>query len=185
MCDPVSMFAVGAAISGVSAIQSSQAASAQAQANANIAEYNAKVADNNVILANRAGTDAIQRGANDAAVIQDNIRRVNATARALQGSSGLLVDSGSNRDILDNNVVNGTADALTVLNNAQREAYGYKVQALNASSEAVGQRYQAQNDLILGKYASSNALLKGGGEILSGFGNASAAAAKSGSWWKF
>lgn len=155
MCEPTTIIAaVGLAVSSFGQYQQGRAAAAAAKVDGEnqrkIAEYNAQVGENNAVVADRnadlaeqQATDSIRRGANEAGDIRDRIRRINATGRAVQGSTGLLTDEGNASDKLDSNFVFGELDALQTVNNAEREAYGFKVDAFNFDVEANNLRNQA------------------------------------------
>ena len=174
-----SFAAASFAISAVSAISQYRSAKSQAQSidytaqsNRSAAEYNAQVQENNAIVQDRAAQDARARGAESAATKREIARKANATGRARSASSGLLVDEGNYGDIQDQNVVTGELDALTTMNNAEREAYGYNVNASNARTQAKNIRYQADLGLNNASYQSSvvqqNGLLTAGTTVLSG-----------------
>lgn len=126
MCDPLTIAATAfTAYTKVSESRAQAAAVKQNAANQQaINEYNAKLNDN-------AAQDARQRGANDAAQIRENARRASASLRAQAGSTGFLADSGTNLDLQVQNAGVGAFDSLQTINNAEREAYGYKSQASN------------------------------------------------------
>lgn len=162
MCPPV--LAVAAiALTAVSAVSTANAQKAAAQAQsqqiiytaqneAAVADYNAQatenvttfnedVAEQNALIYEQAASDAIQRGADDAAAEREFSRRSNSRGRATAGSSGFQVDTGTNIDLLVQNRAIGEMNALTVMNNAEREAYGYKLDATAERNRAKGIRY--------------------------------------------
>lgn len=126
MCDPLTIAAVGfSAFSSISQANA-QAASVKAQADATqkVNEYNAKTND---MLA----LDSQNRGAGDAARIRQNAKAANASLRTVVGSTGFLADSGTSLDLQTQNAGVGAFDSLQTINNAEREAYGYKSTATN------------------------------------------------------
>lgn len=124
MCDPLTIAAT--AFTAYSTISQSNAQAAAVKQNAAnqqaVNEYNAKQYD-------MAAQDAQQRGANDAAKIRENAKRASATLRAQAGSTGILADTGSYLDLQTQNAGIGAFDSLQTINNAEREAYGFKNQA--------------------------------------------------------
>lgn len=161
MCEPTLILsAVGTAFSAFSQIQqaNSQAAAIQAQARdqQTIANYNADISDQNAQLSAQAATDAVRRGANDAGDLRDKVRRINATGRATQGSSGLLVDQGNFADVIDQNVAFGELNALTIQNNADREAFGFEVQEVGFKQEAAVTRAGGQAVFNAAQASASN-----------------------------
>lgn len=126
----------GTALSAISQYQ-------QAKYQQKLAERNAKIAEQN---ANRTLQDsqvAEQRqDAKNAALLGSQI--------ASQGASGINLESGSALDIRDSSARLGRLDTLTTRNNAERQAYNYRVQASD---------FQAQGELA--GMSASNALLSG------------------------
>lgn len=155
MCSPtLAITAVGTVFSAYNQMQQAnaqaEAMAVQAENQKRIADYNAQVQENaaivsdrNAELADNRAVDAVRRGANEAAEIRERVQRMNATGRAMQGSSGLLVDEGNFADILDQNLVFGEVDALQTVNNAEREAYGFRMDAHNFSVQGTDLRNQA------------------------------------------
>lgn len=164
MCDPVSIAVAAVATTVVSTVATANAqkAAANAQANQvqyqaqneaavnewnaqateNITDFNESIAEENAKMFESAAVDAIQRGSADAAFERDFAKRGIATARAVQGAGGTVVDTGTNLDIVALNKQIGEMNALTVMNNAEREAYGYEVEATRERNRAKGIRYQ-------------------------------------------
>lgn len=173
MCDPTTIAVLAVVSAGAQAYQgfaSAQGIEAESNANAAIARSNAE-------YSRVAAQDANQRGANDAAAIRQNVRSANAQLNAEAGGAGLVSNTGSLLDFFGQNRQMGELDALTSVNNAEREAYGYKVQAAQGDANAA-------NTLSLGRYNASSARIGGitsaAGTLLTGFGNASTAASNQG-----
>lgn len=169
MCEATLVLtAVGTAFSAYSQMQQASyqadVARVQGENQRRIAEYNAQVAENNAAVVERnadrkeeQALDAIRRGADEAAQIRERVRKINATGRAIQGSSGLLVDEGNFSDVLDQNTVFGEVDALQTVNNAEREAYGFRMEGYNLDIQANDIRNQAQITRTGGQIAVNNA----------------------------
>lgn len=192
MCDPISVAAT--AFSAYSSIQQGKAQAsvmrAEAENNNRVAEYNAKVQDQNADLQREGGRDALSRGANEAANIKQNFKSANATARAKAASTGLLVDQGSYGDLFDEGAAVGELNALTALNNAEREAYGFKLKANDYTAEARNLRLGGQvgiNNAEYGaKVAKSNAFGDAAGTLVTGAAKGYSAYKKDGSLpWKW
>jgi len=164
---PVAMAVVGG-------IQQGNAQDAAAQSAARDARTNAT-------YANDAANDALARGRYDADLQRIRTGQNIGTQRAAMAANGGLVDQGSNATLQEDTAALGELDALTIQNNAAREAYGYKVQAAQGFSNA--------NQLVLqGQTAKQNSLLGGvikgagsffGGGGMSMFGGASTGAGTS------
>ena len=159
MCDPTGGFltAAAAAVSAFGQISQASAASSTAKANANIARTNATIKE-------QAATDAIQRGADSGAIARQKAKQATASYRAAKGSSGTLVDTGTNLDIQEQNAGTGELNALLIQNNAEREAYGYKV-------GAVTDRMQGDSFSRQAKSAWTNGLISAGGTLVTGAAN--------------
>lgn len=157
MCDPMSLTIAAVGVQAVGQLSQAAAASSAAKSNAQIARVNAGIKE-------KAATDAVQRGADNSAEARQKSREATASFRAKAGSSGFLVDTGSNLDIQEQNAGVGEQNALIIGNNAEREAYGYKVGALNDNMQADAFGRQA-------KSAMTNGLLSAGGTLVTGASN--------------
>lgn len=174
MCDPIS--AVAVAFTAFTSIQQGRAQAAaakqEAENNAKIAEYNAKVNEQNADLQRESARDALSRGAFDAATAKQNFKTANATARAKAASSGLLVDQGQYGDLFAEGAAAGELNALTVRNNAEREAYGFQLKANDFTAQARNQRLQGEvgmsNASVAGDIYKSNAMGQATSTIVTG-----------------
>jgi hypothetical protein len=122
--------------------------------------YQAAVAKNNQRLAERQAEDALRRGD----LAEDQQRQKTAlilgTQRAGMAGQGTALDEGSPLDIVGDTAMVGETDALTIRSNAEREAWGYRAQAMNFGAQAALERNRAG---LLGTGAS---LLSGGAGVL-------------------
>ncbi len=165
MCEPTTLLIASTAFQAISTIsQANDQAAAVKQTALNqqaVNEYNAKQYD-------VSAQDSRQRGANDAATIRENARKTNAELRARAGSSGFLAEGGSYGDIQDQNAQVGAFDSLQIMNNAEREAYGY-------DAEATGLRWQGDLAVKDAKRQASsikrNGLLSAAGTLVTGASN--------------
>lgn len=145
-------FASGAtALAG--AYSQSQAMEAQAIYQKTQSEMNAKLAD-------MQAADAIKRGNKNAAQVGKNAKRVLGAQRAALAAQGIDIDSGSAADVQQDTEVLSAMDQMTVKNNAWKEAWGFKVQALNTRAEG-------DWAMAAGQQAARNTLLTGGMNALS------------------
>lgn len=80
------------------------------------------------------------------------------TQRSVQAANGIDVNSGSAAQLQDDTAMLGELDALTIQNNAAREAYGYRV--------------QAKQDLLNANQSVKNGNTGAMGSILGGIGGA-------------
>jgi hypothetical protein len=124
------------------------ASALQAKSQYDTGKYNQQVAETNAEIDNRAAADAVQRGADDAAKVRGQARRIAASQRAGTAASGVSVDTGSALDLLTETAGLGELEALTTLNNAQRQAYGYQVQGMNQTAQGRLARFQGNTQAV-------------------------------------
>lgn len=134
-------------LSAVSAYMESESIKAKGKHDRMVAEQNARFAE-------LQGEDAIKRGDKDAARVKQASKAMAGSQRASLAAQGVAVDTGSAAEVQEETQVLGALDALTVKNNAWREAWGLKVQADNYRSQArmaeMGSNRAVQNTLLTG-----------------------------------
>ncbi|MHA6476191.1 virion core protein, T7 gp14 family [Stutzerimonas sp. KH-1] len=116
------------------------------------------MAEQNAAYKEAAARDAEKRGAVDADRYRRQVGQLIGSQRTGFAANGIDVNSGTAAEIQDDTAAFGEFDALTIANNAAREAWGYRV--------------GAQNDLMNGRMAQSNARSAATGSILGGVGSA-------------
>lgn len=145
MCLPVAGIAAAtwfqAASLAVTAVATYSSISSQ-KANA---EYNADIARNNQIIANQRGDDAIRRGELDEIRHRLKVEQVKGSQRSALAAQGVDLSDGSALDAVLDTAEYGELDALIIRKNAEREAYGYRVQGYNAGAQANLYDSQASN----------------------------------------
>ena len=117
------MALIPVALAVVGGISQGNAQDAQAQSQARNMRTNA-------MYANNAADDALTRGRYDAALQRIRTGQMIGTQRTAMAANGGLVDEGTNAVLQQDTAQLGELDALTIQNNAAREAYGLKVQAM-------------------------------------------------------
>lgn len=134
MCDPGAMQApqmaqagfyssvIGATTSAVGAVTNAISSRRTAEMNAQIADMQAK--------------DAIARGQSAEFNSRLKTSQLKGAQVASMAAHGVALDSGSPLDVLTSTDVMGEQDALTIRNNAVKEAWGYDVQAANFRAKA-------------------------------------------------
>lgn len=136
----------------------------QAQAASLRGRFENDVAERNAQLSEKEGEDALNVGN-----LEENRQRLateqeQGASLAAQGASGATVGSGSNADVRASQQLIGDVDALTIRNNAARQAWGYDVEAANSrmqgklallagENEAASQRTAAVTTLLGGAYS--------------------------------
>lgn len=162
MCEPTTLMIAMTAWTAVSTVAQ---ANAQAASVKQTAENQRAVNEWNAEQQDIAAQDTLQRGSNDAAKIRENARKANSAVRASAGSTGFLADTGSYGDIQDQNAGVGAFDSLVIMNNAEREAYGFK-------NNATGLRWQGdigvQDANRQASAIKQNGLLSAAGTLVSG-----------------
>ena len=151
----------GTAMGAIGQYQASQAAAASAR---NQANYQAQVARNNAIIAQQNAADVRDRGERAEADHRQRISQTKGSARAVQASSGFLVDDtadSTNVQMMADLAEAGALDILTIRDNTEREAHRAEVQ---------GQQFVAEAGLFDLKSASSTGpgVLGGAGTLLGG-----------------
>lgn len=157
MCSP--------AIALVAVTVASAAASAYSQNQQ--AKYTSAVAEKNADIAEAQAQDSINRGNAQADEIRRRNRQAAGTQAATMGATGADLSTGGALDIFGDTAQFGALDALTTVNNAQREAYGYQVQAENYKAQASSARSQgnmgAMTTLLTAPLQAYGAYQMGGG----------------------
>lgn len=116
------------------AVSSASGAYAQSQAAKTQGDLSRTIYEANATLANEAAAEAIARGDRQANQVKIGAKRLIGAQRAQLAASGVDVNSGSALDVQADTAGMGAMDALTAKNNAWREAWGYKAQALDSAS---------------------------------------------------
>ncbi|HBI2866525.1 TPA: hypothetical protein KZS46_002216 [Escherichia coli] len=137
MCNP--------AIALVAVTVASTAASMHSQSKQ--AKYQSAIADRNAEIAEAQAQDSINRGNIEADQRRREMRQRSGTAAATMGATGAELSSGTALDVFADNAQFGTLDALTTVNNAQREAYGYQVQGMNAQAQGAAAQSAAKSSM--------------------------------------
>ncbi|EHV2048383.1 hypothetical protein KZ126_001273 [Salmonella enterica] len=158
MCSPaIALAGASVALSGVSAYNQYQQG-----------KYSSAVAEQNAEVAEAQAQDSINRGNAEADQRRREMRQRQGTQAATMAATGAELGSGSSLDIFGDTAQFGALDALTTVNNAQREAYGYEVQAANYKAQASASRKQgnmgAFTTLLTAPLNAYGAYRIGGGE---------------------
>lgn len=111
---------MGVSIGGL--LVSSYSSYEAGQVNEDIAEYNQTIAG-------YQSRDAIDRGKEREKRFRDDASRLQGSQRAALAAQGIEIDDDSALDLLADTASSIEIDAITIRNNAAREAWGYAVQA--------------------------------------------------------
>lgn len=147
MCEPttiaIGLTALAAGTAAYGQYQSGKFQEAQAKTNAELAEHQA--------------LDAQRRGAIAEEEQRARVRALLGAQRSTFGANNVVSSTGSPLGILTETAQYGELDALTVRNNAAREAFGYRVDSMNS-------RNRGQLARLQGNYGAAATLLAGGAQ---------------------
>lgn len=150
----------------VSAYSSVEAAKSSADALRLRGEADKFVYDTNARVSEMQAQDALQRGDKAVTQVKRQVRQTVGAQRAALAAQGVDVNEGSAVDLQAETAGFGALDALTIKNNAYREAWGYKTQALQSSLRGElalsSSRVQANNTILTGGLNALSYGLKAG-----------------------
>lgn len=119
-------------------------------------QYKQQVAEINAGFAEEQAADAVARGVEEEQRLRVQIRRAVGQTRAAYGAQGVEINEGSSADVQASIAYMGELDAITLRNNAAREAWGYKVQGASYRMQGGLDRYagnmQAAGTILGGAY---------------------------------
>ena len=166
--------AIGA-VSAVGSLMQGQAAKSAANAQAAASEQNARMAD-------EQARDAMRRGAQDELKLRRQMSALQGRQRAMAAASGVETDAGSPLALQEASRREGDQDAAVIRFNAEREAWGYGVQATNYRNAASAARAGGRNAMTAGIIGTGTSLLR----PASGYMAGKAAQASVSPWdWNF
>lgn len=157
----VASLAMGAVSTAMSAYGAQQQADAQAQA----AQYQAQVALNNQKIAGQYAQQAIADGENKVAAKQQQTSQMIGAQRAAMAANGVQLDSGSPLRLQEDTAKLGNVDALTIRNNAAREAYGYQLQGVSYGQQAQLDEATASNAVTAGNLNMFSSIIGGAASL--------------------
>lgn len=137
--------AVGSAAGGIGAGMAEDTAS----------RYEQQQYDQNSQMAEMQAQDALERGDKEAANVRRRAALMQGSQRASMAAQGLSLADGTAADILTETAEMGVEDAMTVKNNAYREAWGLRREALNLRVKGKMRRHA-------GRFSSNMTYLTGG-----------------------
>lgn len=162
MCTPALTMAVMGGGTAMAAVGSYNQANAQKDAYG----YQAQVDQNNVTIANEQRSQALNVGEREEQASDLKTAQTFGQQRAAMASNGVdLSASGSAQDILATTKYMGGVDALTIHDNALRQAWGYSVEATNAQNSANFMNTAAKN--INPASSAFSSLVGGGAQVAS------------------
>lgn len=158
--------AAALAVQGVGAAYSAYQQKQAGKAQQGQLNYQAAVDRNNKIISDRYAQDAIDRGKVEEEEQRRKTQQIKGNQRVGFAANGIDLGSDVVTETLQDTAMYGELDALTVRNNAQREAYGYKVQGMNFEASAINNTVSGKNAKTAGKTAAFGTILSGGSSVL-------------------
>lgn len=149
------------ALSVVSAISSMRGSKKQGEADQQNAQYQAQVARNNQIVAEQNAKYAEQVGRSQEDAKRQQSAQSLGQIRASLGAAGVDPNSGSALRLQTGAAEFGELDALTIRNNAARNAYGYRVQGTDFAAQASLNDSRASNAASSGRLNMFSSLVSG------------------------
>lgn len=168
---PLVIAGVGMAISAYSKWKAGKAAKEQGEAAKRAAYKQAELIDFNAHVADLQAKDAVERGAEEESRFRTSVRGMIGSQRAGIAAGNVDVGFGSAVDVQADAAHLGELDALTIRTNAAREAWGYKVEAVDLRARAKITREEGINMERAGKVAQSSHRIDAIGGIATGAGN--------------
>jgi len=111
-------------------------------------KYNKKIYDMNAAFSDQKALDAIARGNEQEQNLRQKVKRTAGSQRAALAAQGVELSSGSALQTVIDTYTVGEMDALTVRNNAAREAWGYRTEAANYRAQGKASQYEANNAVL-------------------------------------
>lgn len=128
-------------------------------------EYEAAIHEQNADIAEAQARDAIERGKTKEGRFRRDVSQLKGSQRARLAAQGIDISSGSAGYLQADTAVIGEVDALTIRNNAAREAWGFKVQAADARNKAALTRMGGGNRARALRDASYSTLISGATDL--------------------
>lgn len=122
--------------------------------------------DQNAKLASAQAADAIARGDVDANGVIRQGKIVGGAQAAAYGASGLDTSQGSPAAVMANDRALSALDAITIKNNAAREAWGYSTEAAGYTAQGQWARAAGRNEASALRTQSFGTLLNGAGDLM-------------------
>lgn len=158
--------------------QHQQAGAARAQG-----KYAADIATQNAGLDDERAADATSRGQQQESQFRTGVRRLEGTQRAGYAGQG-VTGAGSAADVLADTSRMGALDALTIRNNAAREARGYTIQAANDRAAGQNAMMASNNQADALNAGAASTLLTGGAGLANMWQKNPPTFGKLGAWYR-
>lgn len=123
--------------------------------------YQAAVYRQNASIADQQGADALLRGTETERRFRQGTKQEIGASRAALAAQGVDVNTGSALDVQASEAAIGELDALTIRNNAAREAWGFQIDAVNNRQAAKLAEFSGAQTAAAYKNAATSTLLTG------------------------
>jgi hypothetical protein len=150
-----------------------QAAKKAGESQAQVAEATAKLQDFNATVGDAQARDAVTRGEGDVARLAEQTRGLIGSERAGYAGQGVVVDTGSAAAVQADTRQLSDSDQRMIRANAQRQAWGFRVDAENSRRQAditrqggALARKEGQNAARAANIAAVTTIVGGTGSIL-------------------
>lgn len=163
--DPSTIQMLSTAASGVGAVTGAIGSLRGGQANADASMYQAAVARNNQLVAERNAQYALEAGRSAESNQRQKTAQMIGAQRAAMAANGIDIGSGSALNLQSDTGAIGELDALTIRNNAARQAYNYEAQAADFSANSSLMRMKASNDKKAGNIGAFSSLVGGASSV--------------------
>lgn len=154
------------AAAGTQALGAISAGNSEAAA----ANYQAQVSANNAAIASQNASYALKSGNFNESVQRMKTDAFASSQKARQAANGLNVNTGTPVDVRQGTQTLGELDALTIRNNAAREAYGYQTQGSNFTAQSELDKAAASHDTTAGYINAGSSILGSASSISQKFG---------------
>lgn len=164
----------GLAIQTINQVRSANAAGRAGEAGRDVAESQADLAEQNAAVADAQAEDAVDRGAEQESNFRMGVRGMVGKQRASIAAGNVDVSYGSAVDVQADTRYMGELDALTIRNNAAREAWGFKTQGADLRARAEIARREGVMLERQGNEARTGGYLGAIGTVVGGAGSIAA-----------
>jgi hypothetical protein len=161
----IASLVMSAASTGMSYLGSQQQGKAAKQQ----ADYQAQVSRNNAQVAEWQAEDSQARGKIEEDQHRRKVQQLIGSQKAGISGSGFELGDDTSQSIIGDTAMFGELDALTIRNNAEREAWGYRVQGSNYTADAGLMTARGQSAQSAAKMQGYTDLLGGASKFASGY----------------
>jgi hypothetical protein len=134
------------------------------------ANSQAELFDFNASVAEQQAADAVERGHDEEGRFRSSVRAMIASQRTGFAGQGVEVDVGSAREVQEDAAYLGELDAMQIRQNAAREAWGFKTEAIDLRMRGDIARKEGVMLAEAGRSARTSTYIAGGAQLAMGVG---------------